>query len=126
MTLPISDKPVTVLIVEDEVLLRMHAADVLEDAGYIVIQAENADQAVAILEARTDIKILMTDIEMPGTMDGVKLAHAVRNRWPPVKIVVVSGRVGKEQIVLPDGSLLFGKPFDASKIVAELRSLLAA
>ena len=77
-----------VLIVEDDALLRLHAVDLIEEAGFIALEAENADEAVAILEQRSDIVLLFTDINMPGSMDGLKLAHAVRDRWPPIKIIV--------------------------------------
>ena len=80
-----------ILIVEDEFLLRMDSAEVIENAGFEVIQAGNADEAIAILEARPDIHIVFTDIQMPGSMDGLKLARFVRDRWPPIKIVATSG-----------------------------------
>ena len=75
----LSTKPV-VLIVEDEALLRMHAAAVLEEAGFDTVEASNADEAIATLEARRDIRIVLTDIEMPGSMDGLKLARCIRER----------------------------------------------
>jgi CheY-like chemotaxis protein len=77
--------PAVVLIVEDEMLLRMRAVDMVEDAGFTSVEAVDADQAVAILESRSDIALLFTDIQMPGSMDGIKLAHVVRERWPPIK-----------------------------------------
>ena len=83
----------TVLIVEDELILRMRAVDIVEDAGFNAVEAVNADEALAILEARSDIALLFTDIQMPGSMDGLKLAHAVSNRWPPIKIILVSGQI---------------------------------
>lgn len=82
-----------VLIVEDEMLLRMRAVDMVEDAGFTSIEAVDADQAVAILESRSDIALLFTDIQMPGSMDGLRLAHAVHERWPPIKIILVSGQL---------------------------------
>ena len=81
-----------VLVVEDDPLLRMLAVEVVEEAGFIAIEARDADEAVILLESRTDIALLFTDINMPGSMDGLKLAHAVRDRWPPIKILVVSGK----------------------------------
>lgn len=71
-----------ILIVEDEFLLRVDSAEVIESAGFEVIQAANADEAIAILIARPDIHVVFTDIQMPGSMDGLKLARYVRNRWP--------------------------------------------
>src|SRR3982074_314225 len=82
-----------VLVVEDEMLLRMRAVDIVEDAGYTPVEAVDADEAVAILESRTDIALLFTDMQMPGSMDGLRLAHSVHDRWPPIKIILVSGQV---------------------------------
>src|SRR3979411_777683 len=90
MVLDHSVVPAVVLVVEDEMLLRMRAIDMVEDAGYTSVEAVDADEAVAILESRSDIALMFTDIQMPGSMDGLKLAHAVRERWPPVKIILVS------------------------------------
>src|SRR5271154_3635956 len=81
-----------VLVVEDEFLIRINAAEMIEEAGFEVVEASTADEAVAILEARLDIAVVFTDIQMPGTMDGLKLARAVRGRWPPIKIIATSGR----------------------------------
>jgi CheY-like chemotaxis protein len=114
-----------ILIVEDEALLRMHAADIVEEAGFIPIEASNADEAVAILESRSDIALLFTDVNMPGSMDGLKLAHAVRDRWPPIKIVIVSGHLQVSENELPSDSRFFGKPFETDKMIAELRALIA-
>ena len=82
-----------VLIVEDEMILRMRAIDIVEDAGFNPVEAVNADQAISILESRSDISLLFTDIQMPGSIDGLKLAHAVHERWPSIKIILVSGQV---------------------------------
>lgn len=119
-------RPCAVLIVEDEAILRLHAVDLVEEAGFTAIEAKNADEAIAILESRTDISLLFTDVNMPGSMDGLKLAHAVRNRWPPIKIVVVSGHLNVEENQLPSECRFFGKPFQADEIIAELRSMIAA
>ena len=80
-----SRRPV-VLIVEDECLIRMDAADMIAGAGFEVVEAANGDQAIEILETRRDITVVFTDIQMPGSMDGLKLVRAVRGRWPPIKI----------------------------------------
>ena len=114
--------PHAVLIVEDDQLLMALTAGIVEDAGFEAIQAGNADQAVAILKARSDIALLLTDIDMPGSMDGVKLAHAVRDRWPPIKIIVVSSRVTERH--LPTGSRFFRKPYHVAAMISEMRSLL--
>jgi len=80
-----------VLIVEDDFLIRMHAAEMIEDAGFDVVEAASADEAILVLEVRLDITVVFTDIQMPGSMDGLKLAAAIRGRWPPIKIVATSG-----------------------------------
>jgi two-component system, response regulator PdtaR len=82
-----------ILRVEDELLLRMDSAEMIENAGFEVVQAGNADEAKAILQARPAIHVVFTDIQMPGSMHGLKLARFVRDRWPPIKIVATSGRV---------------------------------
>jgi two-component system, response regulator PdtaR len=117
--------PPVILIVDDEPLLRMFAAEIVEEAGFAVLEAKDADEAVVILEARSDIVLLLTDINMPGSMDGLKLAHAVRNRWPPIKIVVVSGQMRIAQSDLPAGSRFFEKPYRTAAMIAELRSLVS-
>jgi CheY-like chemotaxis protein len=120
-----AQRPCAVLVVEDDAILRLHALDIVEEAGFTALEAKNADEAITILESRSDIAVLFTDINMPGSMDGLKLAHAVRNRWPPIKIVVVSGQVELEQNALPPDSRFFGKPFEAEKMINELRELIA-
>jgi CheY-like chemotaxis protein len=92
-----------VLIVEDEALVRMTAVDMIEEAGFEILEAANADEAILLLEARRDITVLFTDIEMPGSMDGLRLAQAVRGRWPPIKIIATSGRcvVGVRRLLVP-------------------------
>jgi two-component system, response regulator PdtaR len=112
-----------VLIVEDEPLLRISGAEMIGDAGYDVVEAGSADEAIAILEARSDIHIVFTDIQMPGSMDGLKLAWFVRNRWPPIKLVVTSGRVALSEGDLPKGGLFIGKPYTAPRIAEVLANL---
>ena len=115
-------KPV-VLIVEDEPLIRIIAVDFIEAAGFDVVEAANADIAVSILEARTDIRIVFTDIDMPGSLDGIKLAAAVRDRWPPIEIVIVSGHKRIEELVLPERAVFYPKPYDLDVVVATLRQM---
>jgi two-component system, response regulator PdtaR len=113
----------TILIVEDDFLIRMHAVQVIEDAGYKVIEVANADAAIAVLEARTDIHVVFTDIEMPGTMNGLKLARFVRGRWPPIKIIATSGHVDVHIGDLPDGSVFLPKPYSANQIAVTLKTI---
>jgi CheY-like chemotaxis protein len=124
MTSAIENRLRAVLIVEDEPLLRLHVVDIVEEAGFVAIEAKSADEAIAILEQRSDIALLLTDIHMPGSMDGIKLAHAVRGRWPPVKIIVISGRLVVDADQLPPGSRFFGKPFAIEPMIAELRAMV--
>jgi CheY-like chemotaxis protein len=123
---PAGKPPPVVLVVEDEPVLRMLAVEVVEEAGFIAIEARDADEAVILLESRTDIALLFTDINMPGSMDGLKLAHAVRDRWPPIKILVVSGQQRLKSSDLPSNSCFFGKPYQASSLVEELRSMIGS
>src|ERR1700687_824809 len=96
--------PAVVLVVEDEMLLRMRPVDMVEDAGYTPLEAVDADQAVAILESRSDIALMFTDIQMPGSMDGLGLAHSVHKRWPPIKIILVSGQLQPAPMDIPSDS----------------------
>jgi two-component sensor histidine kinase/CheY-like chemotaxis protein len=113
-----------VLVVEDEMLLRMRAVDMVEDAGFNPIEAINADDALAILESRSDIKLLFTDIQMPGSMDGLKLAYAVHARWPLIKIILVSGQLNLTDGDKPADSRFFGKPLDVKRMIAELQDMI--
>jgi len=117
-----SRRPV-VLIVEDEFLLRMDAVDMIEAAGFEVVEAANADSAIEILEARPDITVIFTDIQMPGSMDGLKLARAVRGRWPPIKIVATSGHVRVSETDLPEGGRFLAKPYSPAQVTGVLREL---
>jgi two-component sensor histidine kinase len=115
-----------VLIVEDEMILRMRAVDIVEDAGFHPIEAVNADQAISILESRSDISLLFTDIQMPGSIDGLMLAHAVHDRWPSIKIILVSGQVKPSDAERPADSRVFGKPLGDAQMVAELQTMIGA
>ena len=116
--------PAVILVVEDEMLLRMRAVDMVEDAGYTPVEAVNADEAVAILESRSDIALLLTDIQMPGSMDGLQLAHTVHERWPPIRIILVSGQLKLANIDIPTDSLFFGKPIEAGMMIAQMRTMI--
>jgi CheY-like chemotaxis protein len=124
MVLDHSPVPAVVLVVEDEMLLRMRAVDMVEDAGYTPLEAVDADEAVKILESRADIALVFTDIQMPGSMDGLGLAHAVHERWPPIKIIVVSGALKLPDIQLPADSRFFGKPLAANEMIAEIQDMI--
>ncbi|MEO5808326.1 response regulator [Devosia sp.] len=116
---------IVVLVVEDEALLRLGIVDYLEDAGFTVFEAANATQAVEILVQNPQIAILFTDIDMPGGMDGLMLAAAVRDRWPPIQIVVTSGHRRVDQADLPARAQFLPKPYNPAALVANLRELAA-
>jgi len=118
------DEPAIVLVVEDDMMLRMSAVDMVEDAGFASIEAVDADQAVEILESRSDIALLFTDVQMPGSMDGLKLAHAVHKRWPPIKIIIVSGRLKLADLDIPADSRFFCKPLEAKVVIAHMQSII--
>ena len=118
------DDQTIVLVVEDEMVLRMRAVDIVEDAGFTALEAINADQALAILEQRSDISLLFSDIQMPGSMDGLKLAFAVHDRWPDIKIILVSGRVNPSTEDKPAESRFFGKPIESEQMIAQLREMV--
>lgn len=115
-------KPV-VLVVEDEPLLLLDACDVVREAGFEPVRASNADEAIRILESRSDIRIVFTDVDMPGSMDGIKLAAAVRGRWPPIQFIVVSGFRNVALSELPAHSCFLGKPYESQKIIDALNKL---
>jgi CheY-like chemotaxis protein len=124
MVMDHSAAPAVVLVVEDEMLLRMRAIDMVEDAGFTSVEAVDADEAVAILESRSDIALMFTDIQMPGSMDGLKLAHTVHERWPPIKIILVSGQLKPGTTDIPADSRFYGKPIEAKEMIAEMKSMI--
>jgi len=117
------ERPV-VLIVEDEFLVRMDTRAALETAGFDVLEAGDADEAIAILSASNDIRLIFTDVHMPGSMDGLKLVHFIRDRWPPVKVVATSGHARITDSDLPEGVRFVPKPYSAAEITATLRELI--
>src|SRR3954463_2844871 len=122
-TEPQAIKP-TVLIVEDEMVLRMRAVDIVEDAGFTPLEAVNADDALALLESRSDIDLLFTDIQLPGAMNGLKLAYAVHERWPSIKIILVSGQVTPGEAERPTDSRFFAKPVEVQQMTAQLQDMI--
>ena len=106
-----------VLVVEDDPIVRMNAVMMIEDAGLEVVEAASADEAIVILEARTDIGVVFTDIEMPGSMNGLKLAFAVRDRWPPVTIIIASGRIRPQPDEMPTEVTFLRKPYSEAAVL---------
>jgi len=113
-----------VLIVENEALIRMNAVQMVEDAGYVALEASNADDAVAILKHRGDIRAVFTDVKMSGSMCGLKLAHAIRRRWPPIHLIVTSGL--PVEFELPPSSRFLRKPYENGRVVDLLHELFDA
>jgi len=110
-----------VLIVEDHLLVQITATAQIEDAGLATIVAGDADEALAMLSARDDIRTLFTDIDMPGSMNGAELAHVVRERWPDIRVVVTSGGKPHDRAALPDDVTFLQKPYEYACIIDELR-----
>ena len=113
-----------VLIVEDEMALRMRAVDIVEDAGFVPVETVCAEDAMRVLESRNDISLLFTDIQMPGSMDGLKLAHAVHIRWPHIKIIIVSGQIEVTAADKPVDSRFFPKPLEMKQMIVELQEMM--
>ena len=116
--------PATILVVEDEAFLLFAIVDDLREAGFDVLEASNAEQATKILERRPDIGILFTDIDMPGSMDGLRLSAAVRDRWPPVKVIITSGKRQPAQDAMPFGGVFLPKPYALEAVTATIQGLL--
>ena len=110
----------TVLMVEDEILIRELISEELTEAGFDVVQVGSAEQAISILEARQDIHLVFTDIDMPGSMNGLKLAAAVRDRWPPVHIIITTGKA--RPMTIPVNALFIPKPYLADNVVLAMRT----
>jgi len=111
-----------VLVVEDEALIRISALQIIEDAGFAVAEASNADEAIRILQIRPDIRAVFTDIKMPGSMDGWKLARAIRGRWPPIHLILASALI-PDLSALPANGLFIQKPYNAEQVTAALYEL---
>jgi CheY-like chemotaxis protein len=113
-----------VLVVEDEPLLRMHAADIVEAAGFEALEAGNADEAIEMLDRRDDISIVFADIDMPGSMDGLGLAAAIRHRWPPIELILTSGLIHVAVADMPRRGVFFSKPYSTEQIQKALKAFM--
>jgi len=118
------ERSAVVLVVEDEPLQRMEMIDLVLDAGLTPVEAWSAEHAIAILEARPDIRVVFTDIAMPGSLDGMRLAAHVRDRWPPIEIIVTSAGRAPEPEAMPARSIFIPKPLDGGRTRAALRRLV--
>jgi len=115
-----------VLVVESEALIRVSAIHIVEDAGYTALGASTADEAIAILNGRRDIRAVFTGVRMPGTMDGMGLAHAIRRRWPPIQLLVTSGLSLAPDTEFPPNWRFLLKPYTAEHVTEALRDLLGS
>ncbi|OCJ62979.1 transcriptional regulator [Agrobacterium tumefaciens] len=118
-----SNQPIAVLVVEDEALVRMGIVDELEDAGFEVFEAANATDAIGILIANTRISVMFTDVDMPGGVDGLKLAASVRDRWPPITIIITSGHRIVDVGDLPARARFMSKPYNPDTVVRSIREM---
>jgi CheY-like chemotaxis protein len=123
MTITPKPHPV-ILLVEDEELLRLCSLDLLEENGYEVIEAEDADAALAIMAKRPDVRLLFTDIQMPGSKDGMDLARMVHEHWPKVKLLITSGDLKPAETDIPDHGHFLGKPYRSKEMITEVDALL--
>jgi CheY-like chemotaxis protein len=113
-----------VLIVEDEPIVRFYESELAEGAGFLTLMAANADEALRELEGPLDVQILLTDLSMPGSMDGLELANAVRERWPDVRIVIASGHVDSRDGDGRDDIVYVQKPFTPNQLIDALQSVV--
>ena len=114
----------SIFVVDDEELLRLNAADLLEDNGYTVIEAANAEDALRTLERRPDVRLLFTDIQMPGPIDGMELARLVHERWPHILLVMTSGRSQPSRSEIPDDGRFIAKPYRAGELLGQVNKML--
>jgi two-component system, response regulator PdtaR len=112
-----------VLVVEDDELIRMHAVDMVRDLGFETREAANADDAISLLERCSDITVVFTDIQMPGSMDGLHFLAVVRDRWPPIALLVTSGRPAPPDTALPGGARFVSKPYLSHQLKTHLFAL---
>ena len=113
-----------ILVVEDEALIRLWAADLLEENGFSVLEAKDADAALKVLEARPDVKLLFTDVQMPGSLNGMELASEVHARWPHILLVITSGRDRPARAEIPDDGRFVAKPYSAEELLVQVKDLL--
>jgi CheY-like chemotaxis protein len=122
-----SDPKTVVLVVEDEALLRMDAVDTIREAGFAVVEAADADAAIALIEGGNDIALVFTDLQLPGSMDGLTLAAAIKQRWPALKVIATSGdHDGGSAGRLPTGEPLLVKPYSNETLKRTIREAIDA
>ncbi len=116
---------VRIIVVEDEALVRMNSVDVLEGAGFEVVEAANADEAIVLLEQAEDVRLMFSDIDMPGSMDGMALAELVHARWPRIRVLLTSGHHHVADADVPDHGKFVPKPYSDAAVVKKVHDLLA-
>jgi len=114
---------ILVLVVEDEPIIRMNTVAMIEEAGFEVVEASNADDAIVLLESRPEIRAVFSDIEMPGSMDGLKLIHAIRKRWPPAVLILASGRISPLVSDMPERTVFLSKPYAEQDLLKALEGI---
>ncbi|MDB5450326.1 MAG: hypothetical protein JWQ52_1454 [Phenylobacterium sp.] len=117
-------EPIVIAVVDDELLVRMIAEEVLTDEGYHVLEAGDADEALRILEARPDTRVLFTDVTMPGSLNGYALAEIARRRWPQLLVIVASGDAGLGAKALPAGARYLQKPYAPGELLRLVEDML--
>jgi CheY-like chemotaxis protein len=120
---PGADHP-TILVTEDDKLLRLYTSELLEESGYTVVEADSAEEALKVMEARKDVRLLFTDIQMPPGCDGLELARQVHKRWPKVLLVITSGQVHPTKAEIADHGRFIRKPYQAKELLGEIDGLL--
>ena len=124
--MPLITALIRVLVVEDETFIRMDVVDMLRAAGFDILEAANADEAIRLLECNSDVRLIFTDIDMPGSMNGLKLSAAVRDRWPPVRIIATSGHFKIQAGDLPLDARFIPKPYQPREIISAIHELTSA
>lgn len=114
-----------ILVVEDEPIVRLFASDIIEEAGFEVLQAADATDAISTLEERSDVRVVFTDVDMPGGMDGIMLAICIRERWPDIQIIITSGRPWPAETKLPNDMVFFSKPYRQDRVLETVRKMAA-
>jgi len=118
-------KKAAVLIVEAEALIRMESVDIVQDAGFTALESRNADEAVRILATRSDIRVVFVEAKISGSIDGLALAHVIRDRWPPIHLILTSGLMVTDEEELPESAIFIPKPYSSEQITAALCELLS-
>ncbi len=115
-----------ILLVDDEPIIRAWGTGVLEEAGYVVIEARDAQEAMDTLQGGVEVHLVFTDVQMPGALDGLQLAHLVQERWPAIRLLICSGRVALDRQALPAAGRFLKKPYEAEEMLKHVPELVAS